>query len=423
MIYDLRDKNGGGNLWNYLLAKGAGGLLDNFINGMFQRDAEAREVNRSKKLYEAVGDVMTPQAGLPQPEAPRPEYGEEVRSFANRATRGGGLYDSYVNPANNGGWPGLWDGTPGLGEDKVPGREDFLRGLARYGATAQQAKTLTDLYMNQFETADKLGYGDSVASRVRNLPMDVRGNPVQAAQSGLVAQAYGLKPQGLWEYTAPNFSSQNVDLDDRYRNILTDPATGRQALSDYIKGVSETDRMKDTTVRRGQDTNLYIHNTPSGSSLVPNYKPFVGDDGATYAFNDKTGRFGRTNIRGPVKGQMPVKPLTPSVYNFIDKKIAEISQSVKTQDEYNNKIMMLISSNPQAQEYIIESASSPRYMWKNGMVTKPYDNPYAAGFGGGSAPAANPSQEIAEYRRLFPQVTQGLTDEQLAERLRKMRGS
>ena len=112
-VYDLRDKNSGVNPWNYLLAKGAGGLLDNFIGGMFQRDAEAREVNRSKKLYEAMGNVMTPQAGLPQPEAPRPEYGEEVRSFANRATRGGGLYDSYVNPTDNGGWSGLWDSTPG----------------------------------------------------------------------------------------------------------------------------------------------------------------------------------------------------------------------------------------------------------------------------------------------------------------------
>ncbi len=412
------------NYWGNVSLNLGNGLLGNVINGMFERDARAREAGRSKRLYEAVADEMTPQAGLPQPEAPRPEYGEEMRSFANRATRGGGLYDSYVNPTDNGGWSGLWDSTPGLGKDKVPGREDFLRGLARYGATEQQAKTLTDLYMNQFETADKLGYQDSVASRLGGLDYDVRGNAPEAARSAAVAGAYGVNMGPIYDRTAPGFTFSGADLGDRYGVFSQDNLTGNYRFTSHNKGTDPTHTADNISREKVANINksatLGAAGIRANADLTPKTSVVYDKDGKAYYVDNRGGAPRGIGVQGPVKGQGAAKPLSPSVYNFIDKKIAEIAQTVATQDEYNNKINMLISSNPQAQEYIMQSAGSPRYMWNNGAVSKTYGNSYAAGYGGSTAPAANPSQEIAEYRRLFPQVTQGLTDEQVAERIKML---
>ena len=244
MIYDFRDNRSGINPLSYLLTKTAGGLLDNVISGMFERAAQAKAADRSKAMYGGMGQVMS---------------------------------------------------------DPNAGRAEFMSGLSKYGPTAEEAKTLMDLYGPRLEYADKLGYGDAVVSRVGDLDYDVRTNPLAGMQSGMKAQAYGLKPEEIYRYAYPNMVSQNVDLDDRYRNILFDPASGGQRLSDYMKGISAEAQMQDATKRRGQDISVYTHNTPSGSSLVPSYKTFVGEDGSVYVVNNKTGGLRNTGVKGPIK--------------------------------------------------------------------------------------------------------------------------
>ncbi|MGE9959181.1 hypothetical protein [Cloacibacillus porcorum] len=432
------------NYWGNVSLNLGNGLLGNVINGMFERDARAREAGRSKRLYEAVADEMTPQAGLPQPEAPRPEYGEEMRSFANRATRGGGLYDSYVNPTDNGGWSGLWDSTPGLGKDKVPGREDFLRGLARYGATEQQAKTLTDLYMNQFETADKLGYQDSVASRVRNLPMDVRGNPVQAAQSGLVAQAYELKPEGLWRYTAPNFEKQVVDLGDRALLSSFDPLTGGYENREMGYGLNPTKRYEsdaDTEQAKiSAGAQRYVADRNYDGKWVPSFKEIYGSNGEVQVLNTRTGRVTDTGARSYPRGSGGhggTKPLTPQQKLSIGQSALKSTEMIGSPEEKWNYILRMSGGDSEALD------AMARAVFNGGQVPMAAAEFFRtgsarpAGQGGQPQVQGQPAVQssasssllpgsatgnsiiVAEARSRFPQETRGMSDEEVLAELMK----
>ena len=184
------------NPWGYLGANLGNGLFDNIIGGMFARDAQARQVRRSRGLWDDASRTMKAQPGLPQPEAPRPQYSEDVQSLANSAMRG------MPTATDNQGWKGLWDSTVGLGKEYRPGREELLGVFGRHGVTPQEAELLMNYYKNQFETADKLGYQDNIASRVGGLDYDVRRNAPNAARSAAVAGAYGIDmaPEEAYKY-------------------------------------------------------------------------------------------------------------------------------------------------------------------------------------------------------------------------------
>lgn len=354
MIYDFRDNRSGINPLSYLLTKAAGGLLDNVISGMFERAAQAKAADRSKAMYGGMGQVMS---------------------------------------------------------DPNAGRAEFISGLGKYGPTTEEAKTLMDLYGPRLEYADKLGYGDAVASRVGDLDYNVRTNPLAGMQSGMKAQAYGLKPEEIYKYAYPNMVSQNIDLDDRYQNILFDPASGRQRLSDYMKGISAEAQMQDATKRRGQDISVYTHNTPSGSSLVPSYKTVMGEDGAIYTVNNRTGRLSNTGVKGQAKGQ-GTGGLSVSQKNFIDKKVVQAMQIASSPEEYRDMLQKIGGSSPGAKTYVESISNQPKYLKKNAVgVEEAVDNPFYQ----------DVKKTVGEYRTRFPEIAKGLTDEEIIKRLDEMR--
>ncbi|MDO4562165.1 MAG: hypothetical protein Q4C86_14630 [bacterium] len=138
-VYDLRDKNSGVNPWNYLLAKGAGGLLDNFIDGMFKRDAEAREIRRNKGLYEDMVQAGSPQYETVEAPGTNVYFPQEENDY--------GAWNGALDAAGVGAQPmgGLWD-TMRQTTRQVPGtgmtRENMMKVFAKRGASSDQVKSL-----------------------------------------------------------------------------------------------------------------------------------------------------------------------------------------------------------------------------------------------------------------------------------------
>ena len=391
------------NVYGGVLGNLGNGLMNYVFGGMMARDAQARQARRSRGLWDDMSRTMKAQPGLPQPEAPRPQYSEDVQNIANAATRG------MPTATDNQGWKGLWDSTVGLGKEYKPGREELLSVFGRHGVTPQEAELAMNFYKNQFETADKLGYQDNVASRVGGLDYDVRGNAPSAVRSAAIAGAYGIDMAPVYERTAPQFSFSSADLGDKLGYFVQDPLTGAYDYRTYGYDLNPTKKYEaDAKTRQTQ------------------IKAAADRDVAN------------TNLRGDIitsrggGGQGGNKSVTPSVYNFIDTKIGDIVQTVSSQEEYNDRINSLIASYPQAREYIIQAATSPKYMFDNKVVNRPEDNQYAGGFSEGAelgtiTPGQTGSQPqgqispqmITAYRQRFPQY-QNMTDAQIAERLVQM---
>ena len=265
------------NVYGGVLGNLGNGLMNYVFGGMMARDAQARQARRSRGLWDDMARTMKAQPGLPQPEAPRPQYSEDVQNIANAATRG------MPTATDNQGWKGLWDSTVGLGKGYKPGREDLLGVFGRHGVTPQEAELLMDYYKNQFETADKLGYQDEVASRVNGLDYDLRSNPARAMQSGLTAQAYDLNPQGLYAYAYPNLTSGVIDNGDNNMFYQMNPATGDTVMQRFEKNVDPSKRYEaDARVRTAQ------------INQSPKYSVVYGPNGEIMTVNDRDGSVSET---------------------------------------------------------------------------------------------------------------------------------
>lgn len=323
------------NPWGYLGANLGNGLFDNIIGGMFARDAQARQTRRNRALYADASKTMTPQPGLPQPEAPRPQYSEDIQNIANAATRG------MPTATDNQGWKGLWDSTVGLGKEYKPGREELLSVFGRHGVTPQEAELLMNYYKNQFETADKLGYQDEVASRVNGLDYDLRSNPARAMQSGLTAQAYDLNPQGLYAYAYPNLSIGTMDNGDRNTVYTYDGATGTFGTQDFAKNVDpDTAYKADAGIQEARIRS------------APRYTPTYGANGEIYAFNDRTGGVSETGKMsypryGSGGAAAGPKPLTPEQRMKISQEALKYAGQGGTPEEVWNQIVNVAGSNPE----------------------------------------------------------------------------
>ncbi|MDO5114593.1 MAG: hypothetical protein Q4D58_00710 [Synergistaceae bacterium] len=441
-VYDMRDKNAV-NPWNYLLTRGAGGLLDNFISGMFQRDAEARQVDRSKRLYGAVEDEMSRSqgAGLPMPAAPLPEYGEDVRALAGSATGGRGLYDAYVTPEEGGGWSGLWNGSA-AGRRGVPGREAFLRGLARHGATPQEARTLSDLYMNQFETADKLGYGDAVAGRVGGLDYDVRSNPAGAMRSGMVAQAYDLRPEELMAYAYPNYEQGNFSAGDREVLYSHDPRTGTFSSREYGYGVNPTKRYQSDAETEQANISAgaqrYVADRNYDGRWVPSFKEIYGPNGEVQVLNTRSGAVTDTGARSYPRGgggQSGAKALTPQQRLSLGQAAVGATRDMEPEEKWNY-IVRMSQGDSEAIDAMARSVfaggripMAAAEFFKTGslrqagaapdvsqpVLPEPQLQTPQQGASGQPADGSSVmrSSVVAEARARFPDRTRGLSDEQV----------
>lgn len=342
------------NPWGAVGLNLGNGLLGSVLGGMFARDAAARDARRSRQLYGAVADSMMPQQGLPQPEAPRPQYSEDIQNIANAATRG------MPAATEDQGWTGLWNNTVGLGRGNNPGRESLLRGLAKYGATQQEAKGLFDLYTNQFETADKLGYQDNVASRVGGLDYDVRGNAPNAARSAAVAGAYGIDMAPVYERTAPQFSFNSADLGDRLGYFTQDPLTGEYGYSAYNYDVNPTDKYK-------ADADTRQANIRAAADR------YVAD---TNLRGDIVSASGRSSGNG-----QGGKPLTLTDKKNLNDLVFQGIQLATTGDGFNQQafdqwLNSVVGDNPEALAYAQSVVGLPQYVQDNIGLKIPTANPY-----------------------------------------------
>ena len=342
------------NPWGYLGANLGNGLMNYVFGGMMARDAQARQTRRNRALYADASKTMTPQPGLPQPEAPRPQYSEDVQSLANSAMRG------MPTATDNQGWKGLWDSTVGLGKEYRPGREELLGVFGRHGVTPQEAELLMNYYKNQFETADKLGYQDNVASRVGGLDYDVRNNPIGAAQSSMMAQAYGLKPEEIFKYTAPNFTSGHFSAGDKEVMYGFDPLKNRFYLQNVDYGINPTNKYqadadtRQTNIRAAADR--YVADTNLRGDIVS------------------------ASAKGNGEGQGG-KPLTLSDKKNIGDLVFQNLQLADTKDGFNQQafeqwLNSAFADNPGAMAYARSIVGMPQYEQNNIGIKIPATNPY-----------------------------------------------
>ena len=416
------------NVYGGVLGNLGNGLMNYVFGGMMARDAQARQARRSRGLWDDMARTMKAQPGLPQPEAPRPQYSEDVQNIANAATRG------MPTATDNQGWKGLWDSTVGLGKEYKPGREELLSVFGRHGVTPQEAELAMNFYKNQFETADKLGYQDEVASRVNNLDYDVRSNPARAMQSGLTAQAYDLNPQGLWQYTYPNLTSGVIDNGDNNMFYQMNPATGDTAMQRFDKSVDpDTAYKADAGIREAQIRS------------APRFTPTYGANGEIYAFNDRTGGVSETGKMSYPRygsGGAPAgpKPLTPEQRMKISQEALKYAGQGGTPEEVWNQIVNVAGSNPEVLSLMANSVYGTPQLPPAQEYGDPQANQYynripaaAAEFfrtgnirnaGTGAAqpqPQAQAQPQtmlsmpdaVAEAKRLFPKDVAGMTDEEI----------
>lgn len=395
------------NPWGAVGLNLGNGLLGNVLGGMFARDAAARDARRSRLLYGAVADAMTPRAGLPQPEAPQPQYSEDVRNLANSATRG------MPAATEDQGWTGLWNNTVGLGRGNNPGRESLLRGLAKYGATQQEAKGLFDLYTNQFETADKLGYQDDVASRVGGLDYDVRGNAPNAARSAAVAGAYGIDMAPVYERTAPQFTFSTSDLGDRLGYFTQDPLTGEYGYSAYNYDVNPTKRYE-------SDADTQQANIRAAADR------YVADSNLRGDIINASGRGTGSGQGGKPLTLSDMKNFNDILYRGIQLATVDGKFNQQAFDQWLNNV---VGDNQELRAYAQATIGLPRYIEDNLGIDVPKTNPYQQTQGqseelgtitpgqvsGQGQTNANVDMAaiIANARQKFPEETKGKSDAEI----------
>ena len=420
------------NVYGGVLGNLGNGLMNYVFGGMMARDAQARQARRSRGLWDDMSRAMKAQPGLPQPEAPRPQYSEDVQNIANAATRG------MPTATDNQGWKGLWDSTVGLGKEYKPGREELLSVFGRHGVTPQEAELAMNFYKNQFETADKLGYQDEVASRVNNLDYDVRSNPARAMQSGLTAQAYGLNPQGLYAYAYPNLTSGVIDNGDNNMFYQMNPATGDTVMQRFDKSVDPSKRYEaDARVRTAQ------------INQSPKYSVVYGPNGEIMTVNDRDGSVSETGKMSYPRygsGGAPagLKPLTPEQRMKISQEALKYAGQGGTPEEVWNQIVNVAGSNPEVLSLMANSVYGTPQLPPAQEYGDPQANQYynripaaAAEFfrtgnirnaGTGAAqpqPQAQAQPQtplsmpdaVAEAKRLFPKDVAGMTDEEIQRML------
>ena len=368
------------NVYGGVLGNLGNGLMNYVFGGMMARDAQARQARRSRGLWDDMSRTMKAQPGLPQPEAPRPQYSEDVQNIANAATRG------MPTATDNQGWKGLWDSTVGLGKEYKPGREELLSVFGRHGVTPQEAELAMNFYKNQFETADKLGYQDNVASRVGGLDYDVRGNPTGAAQSSMVAQAYGLKPEEVFQYTAPNFTSGHFDAGDREVMYGFDPRSNSFYIQNAAYGINPTDKYQsDADTQQARI-----------AADARRYSADKGYEGKVVSASGKGGQGG--------------KALTLTDKKNLNELVSRGIQLATVDGQFNQQafdqwLTSTVGNNPEALSYAQGVLNLPQYMGKNSFgrdrVTA---NPYQAAQeeDWGTITPGQPQQQSSAPNAYFP---------------------
>lgn len=350
--------NRGPDPWAKLGVNLVGGLLDNMIGGMMQRDAEARAQRRNQQFYSDFAQDMTPRKGMEYPEAPQNDYG----AF-NNAVQTSGITDQKPLSAE-------WAQT--LGRDVTGSREDFVRALGRHGATPEQAAALSMMYENQFKQADDLRQGDLVRGRLDGLDFS-RQNPGLLANV-LAAQGYGLKPEEAMKYTHPNYTASNFDAGDRAVMYSFDPLTGTFNTQEARYGLNPTDKYQADADTKQANINAETERYVADRNYAGNVYVADTNAGSSKYVADKT--YGGKQPGGAAKS------LSIADKKNLDAMVANAIQLATSKEDFNSRLGAIAGSNAEAQEYAKFVAANPQYMLKNqyGMYeTKA--NPWATSAG------------------------------------------
>ena len=329
-------------------------LLDNVIGGMFKRDAEAKAATRRKALYGDMGDAMQPQTETKSYgfDAPENDYGPW-----SDAVQSTGITNQKPTTT-------MFDEVT----TRQPGRSDMLRVLGKHGATADEAKTFSEMYKDRFKVGDDLYRGDAVRDRIGELNFDVRNNPNEAMRSGIATQDYGLKPQEIMKYAYPNMTSDNFDAGDREVMYSFDPGTGKFSTQEQKYGINPTKRYEtDSDVKR--------------AGITAGAQRYVADRGA-----ESRMYVADRGLEGKQTGGS-AKPLSISDKKNLDAMIAQAIQLAISPEDFNARIQSIAGDNPQIQEYVAVAARNPQYMYKNNVgFYETKQNPYATPTKGPSIP-------------------------------------
>lgn len=180
------------NYWGRAAAEIGTGLLGKFVGDMFERTAQAKEIERNRSLYSDMAQAM----------------------------QGGGS------------------------------RESLLDIFGRHGVDAKTAENMINMYESPFKMRDEMGQMDQKAERVKGLTLD-RNDPQGTYQGALTAQMYGAKPEDIMKYTMPNYTAENFDAGDKEVIYIQDPVTGEITTQDHKYGLNPTKQYEsDSDIKR-----------------------------------------------------------------------------------------------------------------------------------------------------------------------------
>lgn len=466
VVADFRNKQP--SIYSYFGRAGMG-LLDNFINGMFQRDAEARDARKFSETLQGLQDAAAYQEGLPAQEAPPVSFGN---------TPGQGLFDS-AEMGYKGGWKGnpelsdlvyrgpmpvtwpwkekeeqaittlpgilgdeqklmdansntgrLWDYTQQGGQRHYGTTQDVYSALAKLkSVNPRHFSAIMGGLKNQLSNNENLLYQDTVAGRVGGLDYDVRNNPAGAMASGMTAQAYGLKPEGLMAYAYPNYEKGNFSAGDREVQYSFDPRTGSFSTQEYGYGIDPTKRYQSDADTEQANISAgaqrYVADRNYAGKWVPSYKEIYGPNGEVQAFNTKDGSVADTGAKSYLRGggQSGNKPLTPQQKLSLGQAAVRSTEQMASPEEKWNYIVQMAQDDPTAVDVMARSvftdgrlpvAAAEFYKTGNVRPSGQGGQPQAQGQPAAQSPA---SPVVAEARRRFPGETQGKSDEEIMRML------
>ncbi|MGE4445594.1 MAG: hypothetical protein AB7C92_02970 [Synergistaceae bacterium] len=223
--------------------------------------------------------------------------------------------------------------------------------LGRHGVSPEQAKGIFDFYESQFKNNDELSRMDQVAQKTGGLNFNVRDDPNQAMQSGMYAQAYGLKPESMMPFAYPNYESGHFDAGDREVQYGFDPVNGKFINQNEAYGLNPTKKYQSD-----EDTKQ--------SGISAGAQRYVAD--RNYAGKQLS-----------ASGEKPAKPLSVNDKKNLEEmvtKAIQISPDAQTLQMYLDRIA---GDNPEMREYVYSFSSMPNFTKNIAGVQTVASNPYA----------------------------------------------
>lgn len=187
--------------------------LSKALEGMFARDAEARQVNQFRKQAAKALDILQPH---PAPETPDYDFGNGALGQAYKGIR---------DAVRDAGWGEAWGNGGGLTAD------NYARAGAQFSRANQQAGLglLKSAYGDKLAALADLEKADAINSRIGAMPTDGRRKSWARylANVGIYnPQAVGPMQKGL-DWAFPNQQFDSLNTGGSQLVYSKDPVTGK----------------------------------------------------------------------------------------------------------------------------------------------------------------------------------------------------